>query len=97
MKLPPDARVPVTVACEACKGCGIISNPAWDDFFDHFGQHIPSQHDAERYWNGRGLSMEPPEEVECRTCSGAGSVTRHVTLADLAEAIRAINESEVRS
>ena len=95
MKMTPEATVTITARCEECKGTGVISNPIWDQFNAEVKQGNTSESKMEEWFRERGEATQrtrmgqtywqpPPEEITCGECEGTKTVTRQVTLRELA-------------
>lgn len=71
---PPSTTWSGAGSCHACEGRGVVQNPLWAEFFS--AHRIPADDLAARFFQERGESKPPPEEILCPACDGAGEISK---------------------
>lgn len=75
-------------SCPKCEGDGFIVHPLWQELYKVNPR--PSLDEVSKFFEERGFSNLPPEEIECPACQGRGTVERWIPLE---KALAAISKS----
>lgn len=87
--------------CAECNGTGMVMHPMWKEFFRENPKPLSTEDEA-TWWTKRGYDIErrqashfyqglPPEEIDCRVCSGSGVLETPV---ELLQAIKEVDGQE---
>jgi DnaJ-class molecular chaperone len=85
MKNKTNFYVIMKKTCENCNGYGVVTHPAWEEYWMHHDSTTSFEEDLkwfiENGWADlcKGGNL-PPEEIICPNCNGEGIIEEVVTL-----------------
>lgn len=71
--------------CPECLGTGVVTHPAWREYWTVHPDGFPTAEDDARWFREQGYTKIPPEEVDCGACGGTGYLSWRVPLQEALE------------